>query len=98
VATAVSRFGRLDILVNNAGVGGAGRLEDTRAEEWDRVMDINARGVFLGTKAVFLGTKAVIPAMRQAGGGSIINISSQLWSGWTTAAPSTRRPRAPCGS
>jgi cyclopentanol dehydrogenase len=78
VATAVSRFGRLDILVNNAGVGGAGRLEDTRAEEWDRVMDINAKGVFLGTKAV-------IPAMRQAGGGSI-NISSQLWSGWTTAA------------
>jgi NAD(P)-dependent dehydrogenase (short-subunit alcohol dehydrogenase family) len=92
MATAVSRFGRLDILVNNAGVGGAGRLEDTRAEEWDRVMDINAKGVFLGTKAV-------IPAMRQAGGGgSIINISSQLWSGWTTAAPSTRRPRAPCGS
>ena len=50
MATAVSRFGRLDILVNNAGVGGAGRLEDTRAEEWDRVMDINAKGVFLGTK------------------------------------------------
>ncbi len=60
VATAVSRFGRLDILVNNAGVGGAGRLEDTTAEEWDRVMDINAKGVFLGTKAA-------IPAMRQAG-------------------------------
>ena len=57
--------------MNNAGVGGAGRLEDTTAEEWDRVMDINAKGVFLGTKAA-------IPAMRQAGGGSIINISSQL--------------------
>ena len=71
VATAVSRFGRLDVLVNNAGVGGAGRLEDTTAEEWDRVMDINAKGVFLGTKAA-------IPAMRQAGGGSIVNISSQL--------------------
>ena len=69
VATAVSRFGRLDILVNNAGVGGPGRLEDTTAEEWDRVMDINAKGVFLGTKAA-------IPAMRRAGGGSIINISS----------------------
>ena len=60
VATAVGRFGGLDILVNNAGVGGAGRLEDTTAEEWDRVMDINAKGVFLGTKAA-------IPAMRQAG-------------------------------
>src|SRR4030065_120910 len=51
--------------------GRGGRLEDTTAEEWDRVMDINAKGVFLGTKAA-------IPAMRQAGGGSIINISSQL--------------------
>src|SRR6202171_6394282 len=71
VATSISRFGRLDLLVNNAGGSGAGRLVDTTAEEWDRVMDINAKGVFLGTKAA-------IPAMRKAGGGSIINISSQL--------------------
>jgi 3(or 17)beta-hydroxysteroid dehydrogenase len=71
VATAVSRFGRLDVLVNNAGIGGAGRLEDTSVEAWDRVMDVNAKGVFLGSKAV-------IPAMRAAGGGSIVNISSQL--------------------
>ncbi len=71
VATAVSRFGRLDVLVNNAGIGGAGRLEDTTVEAWDRVMDVNAKGVFLGSKAV-------IPAMRAAGGGSIVNISSQL--------------------
>jgi cyclopentanol dehydrogenase len=71
VATAVARFGRLDVLVNNAGVGGGSRLEDTTAEAWDRGMDVNAKGVFLGTKAA-------IPAMRRAGGGSIVNISSQL--------------------
>jgi cyclopentanol dehydrogenase len=71
VALATKRFGKLDVLVNNAGIGGAGRLEDTTVEEWDRVMEVNAKGVFLGTKAA-------IPAMRTAGGGSIINISSQL--------------------
>jgi NAD(P)-dependent dehydrogenase (short-subunit alcohol dehydrogenase family) len=71
VAAAVDRFGKLDVLVNNAGIGGAGRLEDTKLEDWNRVMDINSTGVFLGTKAA-------IPAMRRAGGGSIINISSQL--------------------
>jgi cyclopentanol dehydrogenase len=71
VALAVSRFGKLDVLVNNAGIGAAGRVEDTTAEAWDRVMAVNAKGVFLGTKAA-------IPAMRRAGGGSIVNISSQL--------------------
>jgi cyclopentanol dehydrogenase len=71
VALAVARFGRLDVLVNNAGIGAAGRVEDTTADAWDQVMDVNAKGVFLGTKAA-------IPAMRRAGGGSIVNISSQL--------------------
>src|SRR2546422_1306504 len=71
VAVAVGQFGKLDVLVNNAGIGGAGRLEDTSVDDWNRVMDVNAKGVFLGTKAA-------IPAMRQAGGGSIVNISSQL--------------------
>jgi cyclopentanol dehydrogenase len=71
VALAVSRFGTLNVLVNNAGIGGASRIEDTTAEAWDRVLAVNAKGVFLGTKAA-------IPAMRQAGGGSIVNISSQL--------------------
>ena len=72
VALAESRFGALHVLVNNAGIGSPGtRVEDTTREAWDRVMEVNATGVFLGTKAA-------IPAMRRAGGGSIVNISSQL--------------------
>jgi NAD(P)-dependent dehydrogenase (short-subunit alcohol dehydrogenase family) len=71
VDTAIGHFGKLDVLVNNAGIGGGGRIEDTTLEAWHRTMEINATGVFLGTKAA-------IPAMRAAGGGSIVNISSQL--------------------
>src|SRR5262245_48197672 len=71
VALAERRFGKLNVLVNNAGIGGAGRIEDTTLDAWERVMSVNATGVFLGTKAV-------IAAMRRAGGGSIVNISSQL--------------------
>ena len=69
VGTAVSRFGKVDILVNNAGIASWNAGDDATVAEWDRIMEINAKGVFLGTKAV-------IPAMRAAGGGSIINISS----------------------
>ena len=70
VRTALDRYGRLDILVNNAGIlGGRTGLEDTTSEQWDRILDINAKGVFLGTKAA-------IPALREVGGGSIVNISS----------------------
>jgi len=71
VNEAVDRYGRLDILVNNAGISARGSIEETTVAEWDRVMDINAKGVFLGTRQA-------IPEMRKAGGGSIINISSQL--------------------
>jgi 3alpha(or 20beta)-hydroxysteroid dehydrogenase len=69
VQTAESRFGRLDILVNNAGIAIRGSIEETSEADWDRIMAINLKGVFLGTKYV-------LPAMRRAGGGSIINISS----------------------
>ena len=69
IATTVTRFGKLDILVNNAGIFPLGNVEETSEEVWDRVMAINAKGVFLGTKHA-------IPEMRKAGGGSIVNISS----------------------
>ena len=70
VTLAEAKFGKLDILVNNAGVSiGKRGIEDTTVEDWDHIMDVNVKGVFLGTKRV-------IPAMRRAGGGSIVNISS----------------------
>ena len=71
VSLAEEVYKRLDILVNNAGVSATGGIEDTTVEEWDRVMSVNAKGVFLGTREA-------IPAMQRSGGGSIINISSQL--------------------
>ena len=69
VRVAVESFGKLDILVNNAGISGRGGIEETSEELWDQVMEINAKGVFLGIQAA-------LPEMRRAGGGSIINISS----------------------
>jgi len=69
VGEAVSRFGKLDILVNNAGVTSRGMIEDISVDDWTRVMDVNVKGGFLGTKAS-------IPLMRANGGGSIVNISS----------------------
>ena len=69
VGLAMSRLGKLDVLVNNAGVYLRGYVEETSPEEWDRVMNVNAKGAFLGTRAA-------IPAMRESGGGSIVNVSS----------------------
>ncbi len=69
VDTAEQRFGKVDVLVNNAAIVLRKDIEETTGDDWDNIMEINAKGVFLGTKAV-------IPAMRRAGGGSIINISS----------------------
>ena len=69
VEIAVEAYGRLDILVNNAGIRGPFGIEDLSLEDWDRVVDVNQKGVFLGTKHS-------VPAMRKGGGGSIVNISS----------------------
>ncbi|MCH7997334.1 MAG: glucose 1-dehydrogenase [Chloroflexi bacterium] len=69
VQLTVDTFGKLDILVNNAGIIIRAPIEQTSVETWDTTMAVNAKGVFLGTKAV-------LPGMRQAGGGSIVNLSS----------------------
>jgi 3(or 17)beta-hydroxysteroid dehydrogenase len=69
VATAVSTFGKLDVLVNNAGISGTFDPDTLSTSAWDRLMDVNAKGVFLGMKHA-------IPLMEKAGGGAIVNISS----------------------
>jgi NAD(P)-dependent dehydrogenase (short-subunit alcohol dehydrogenase family) len=71
VASAVERFGRLDVLYNNAGImhGDDVSVVDTPEEIWDRTIDINLKGVFLGCHYG-------IPAMLDSGGGSIINVAS----------------------
>jgi len=69
VAFAEREFGKLNILVNNAGISGTYQPDLTNTEAWDRVMNINAKGVFLGMKHA-------VPALQRAGGGAIVNISS----------------------
>jgi len=64
-------FGRLDILINNAGVELAKKVTETSLKEWNHVMDVNLKGVFLCSKAA-------IPIMRRHGGGSIVNVASEL--------------------
>lgn len=69
VAEILGRDARIDVLVNNAGIFRSNRMRDTSLEEFRTVMDVNCVGVFLGMRAV-------APSMREAGSGSIVNISS----------------------
>ena len=69
VARTVEQCGGIDILINNAGVAVENTIEHTTVEEWERVMAVNVRGVFLCVKHI-------IPMMRKRGGGVIVNIGS----------------------
>jgi 2-dehydro-3-deoxy-D-gluconate 5-dehydrogenase len=71
VAEAVSRFGRLDILINNAGTSVRKMPQDYTEAEWHHVLDTNLTGTFLCSQAAY-------PAMKQAGGGKMINIGSMM--------------------
>ncbi len=69
MTSAVGEYGRLDALVNNAGWFPRGTLEETSAELWDQVLDVNLRGAFFCCKHA-------VPHLRAAGGGSIVNVGS----------------------
>ena len=69
VKTALDQFGRLDLLDNNVGIGSRGTVIDETEENWRRVMQVNV-------DTMFLMAKHAIPAMRRAGGGAIVNVSS----------------------
>lgn len=70
-AAVVAEHGRIDVLFNNAGISGVGDLEETTLEQWERVMRVNARGVFLMSRAV-------APAMIRQRSGSIVNMASAI--------------------
>lgn len=69
VEQVIERFARIDVLFNNAGISGIGRLHELEPDEWDRVVRVNIRGVFLPSKYV-------LPHMMEMRSGSIINMSS----------------------
>ena len=70
VGATAAKFGKISILVNNAGISGANKpVHEITSEEWDKVMNVNVKGVFLCTKYT-------VPHMLKNGKGSIVNLSS----------------------
>jgi NAD(P)-dependent dehydrogenase (short-subunit alcohol dehydrogenase family) len=69
IAQVVDAFGGVDVLVNDAGIVTTHNAEETDEDEWDRVLSVNAKGPWLGTKYV-------VPELRKAGGGAIVNVAS----------------------
>lgn len=78
IATTLAACGKLDVLHNNVGIEAIGDVVDTSEDAWDRVHDINVKGVFLACKYG-------VAAMRKTGGGSIINISSTASLRWSAS-------------
>ena len=81
--TAKSRYGNINVLINNVGISGPGSVTDLDVDFWDTVMDVNL-------KSVMLCSRYSIPQMIEAGGGSIINLSSIVWParrGWAAQPP-----------
>jgi NAD(P)-dependent dehydrogenase (short-subunit alcohol dehydrogenase family) len=71
VGEVLRRFGRIDVLVNNAGISGVGDLLETTADQWDRVMQVNVR-------SVFLMSRTVVPGMLERRSGAVVNVSSAI--------------------
>jgi 3alpha(or 20beta)-hydroxysteroid dehydrogenase len=91
VRAAVEDFGGLNIVVNNAGIVNFAPIEDYTLEQWNAVLAVNLTGTFNGIKAA-------IPAMKDARGGSIVNISSIAGLRGTKEFPDTRPPNSGCAA